>query len=105
MKVGVELLVFDEPRPVQPQRNIGDPPAQLRHGRKTFHDEGAHPLKAVVRRIGGVVNRQSPNVHMPARRFGVPERRIYPRQPLHGGNTSPDRIPAVRNATNRWISI
>src|SRR5262249_58226682 len=78
-----KFLILDEPRPVQPEGRPGDPPTQLRHLRQSLDDQFAESLKAVVRRIAGIADRQRTHMHMPARSFCRPKRRINTRKPLH----------------------
>ena len=100
VEVDVELVVLDEPGPVQAERTADDPPPQLRHLRQPLDDQLAHPVEAEVRGLGGVADSNGSDVHVPARRLGVPERRVDARQPLHA-----TRLPENRPEIERVLIL
>src|ERR1700730_2944546 len=84
VEIDVEILVLDEPRPVQPERRSGHQPPQLRQLRQTRLDELSDRLEAEIRRIRGIADRRGTDMHVPAGRLGKPESCVRARQPIHG---------------------
>ena len=94
VEVDVEVLVLDEPRPVQSEGRAGDPPPQLRQLRQPLDDQFAESLEAVVGRVAR--DRRSPT-HPHA--YASPQFRLTKTPHRHSKAASCDdrspRLPAA----------
>ena len=89
VEIQIRVLVVDEPRQIQSQWRLLDPVAKLREFPQPFTDQFSQVLEGEVGCVGGIADRQSADVHMPARRLSEPERRVHAGHAGHSVRVGP----------------
>ncbi len=77
VEVRVKVRVFDQPRPVEPERAFNHSPTKLWHLREALHDQVTDQFEAEIRGVIELMDGDCADVHVPAGGLAVPKRCVH----------------------------
>ena len=105
VEVQVQVVIIDQPWPVQAQWAFGHPVAQLGQFPESASDDVADRLEGETGCLARVADRQGADVHVPCRRLGEPERRVHAGHAGHGARVGQPGPGPGANPEHSFIAL